>query len=117
MDDSGMIELADGIDVEVQLRGDQVREVSGSAAEKVASSIEDINPLILKVCGPLKSLWSELDKDMHVESIEVEFGVSFQIGGQIFIAQAAGGANLKVAIHLLRRAPSAERDTAVGSAS
>jgi hypothetical protein len=111
MEESGMIELADGINVEVQLRGDQVREVSGSALEKVSSSIKDINPLILKVCGPLKSLWSELGRDMHVESIEVEFGVSFQIGGQIFIAQAAGGANLKVAISLTQNTALSEKQS------
>jgi hypothetical protein len=110
---SGMIELADGIKVEVQLHGDQVREVSGSAAQKVASSVEDINPLILKVCRPLKALWSELDSDMNVEGIQVEFGVSFQLGGQIFIAQAAGAANVAVTISLAGRTRQSEPSSGV----
>jgi len=98
--DTGVIQLADGTYVEVQLRGDQVREVSGSAAQRVSSSLEDINPVIIRTCRPLKSLWQELNKEMTVDAIQVQFGISFQVGGNVFIAQAAGSANLSVTINM-----------------
>jgi hypothetical protein len=95
---SNLIELDDGLFVEVEVAEGRVREVSGSAADRVSASLEDIKPIVLQVCRPLRSMWRELNEEMTVEDVTVEFGLSFETEGNIFIARATATANLTVSI-------------------
>lgn len=95
---STLIQLADGTYVEVEVQTDRVRQVSGSAAERVSSSLDDIRPLVLKVCDPLRSLWAELSRDMRPESMELELGLSFEAEGNVFVAKVSSTANITLTI-------------------
>lgn len=109
---SHMIQLSDGTYVEVEVSSDRVREVSGSTAERVAASFEDLRPLVLRVCEPLRSLWTDLRRQIEVDSLEVELGISFEAEGNMFVTRATAAANMTLRISFTpRREAPTERGT------
>ena len=101
---SKLIELQDGILIEAEVPEDEVRPISGGAADKVGSSMEVIKPILLKACKPITEVWGELNKDLSVEQVDIELGLGFEAEGNLFITKASGSANLKVKITLKPKA-------------
>lgn len=97
---SKLIELQDGVLVEVEATTSQSREISGGFAEKVDSTLDRLRPVLVKACKPVLEMCRELEKDHQVESAEVELGFSFEAEGNVFIAKAASGASIVVRLRI-----------------
>ena len=76
-----LIELEDGILVEIEIPEDQVEQISGGVIEKVRdATVDRIKPLLVSVCKPVISAWNELNKDMQIDQAEIQLGLSFILG-------------------------------------
>lgn len=95
-----LIELADGILVEVEAEVGAARQISGGVADRVQTSLAQIEPLILSVSKTISSVWKQMHDNLEIEQATVELGLSFQGSGNVFITQATAGANLTVTLTL-----------------
>jgi hypothetical protein len=96
-----LIRLEDGILIEVEAAPGEPQQISGgSPATRVESNLDKIVPVLRRVCLPITDTWTELNKEMNVQQAEVEVGLSFEAGGDVFIANSKAGATLKVKLTL-----------------
>lgn len=97
-----LIKLEDGTLVEVEVTPDQAQQIAGGNvfARKVKTNLAQIQPIIVNACQSITAAWKdiyqELGKDVEIEKATVELGLSFEIGGDVYIAKSTAGANLKV---------------------
>ena len=97
-----LIQLQDGIFVEVAVRPGEAQQVSGKAAEKVQENIEKIHPTLVRICGPIADAWKGAMKKMDIKEAEIQLGLSFEGEGNIYITKATAAANLTVKFVLKR---------------
>ena len=95
-----LIELEDGILVEIEAPEDQVRAIAGGFADRVSSTFDKIQPILLQVCRPVTATWKELNQEMHIEQAEVELGLSFEGEGNLYVTKSSASANLTVKLIL-----------------
>lgn len=96
-----LIEIADGVLVEVEVQPDEARPISGGAADRVLNaSLDSITPMLLKVARPIAAAWEQLSQDMEVDGAEVSLGFSFESEGNLYLAKASVGANISVSFSL-----------------
>ncbi len=95
-----LIELEDGLLVEVEVPQDQVNQISGGMPKQVDEAIDKVHPFLLKACRPVVSVWNELNEEMSITSAEVELQLGFSAEGSVFLAKASGSANLKVTLSI-----------------
>jgi len=95
-----LIELNDGMLIEVEAKPDYAQEIAGGFAQKVNATLDQVQPMLIKVCRPIMAAWKELNKDMSIESAEVELCFSFEGEGNIYLAKAKSGANLNLKLTL-----------------
>jgi len=95
-----LIELEDGILVEVEAQENEAQQISSRAAEAVSSSFSKIKPLLKKAVQPIAELWNELDQDVAIEAAEVTINFSFEGEGNIYVTKAKAGSNLSVKLIL-----------------
>ena len=95
-----LIELQNGVLVEVEIVGEQVEEISGNVADKVEATLDKIRPILINTCKPVVAAWQELSKDMHIEEAEIELGLGFEGEGNIYVTKAKAGANITVKLTL-----------------
>lgn len=98
-----LIELSDGTLVEAEVAESEARPISGGAADKVAASMEKIEPVLVSVCRPVAQAWKAMTDDLYIESVEIELGISFEGEGNIFVSKAKAGANLTVTLKIVRQ--------------
>jgi len=98
-----LIELTDGTLVEAEVAADEARPISGGAADKVASALDRIEPLLVNVCRPVAAAWKAIGDELEVESVEIELGLSFEGEGNVFVSKAKAGANLVVKLTVKRK--------------
>ena len=91
-----LIELEDGMLVEIEVPEDQAQQISGGFADKVSSSLEKIKPLLVRACKPVAEAWKELDKEVQIEQAEVELGLSFEGEGNVYVTRSKAAANLSI---------------------
>jgi len=89
-----LIRLADETLIEIEVPEQDVQQISGELAKKVKATIDQVHPVILNAAQSLNAVWKELNKDMKVEGAELEFGVSFEAEGNVYITKAKAGTNL-----------------------
>ena len=97
---SKLIKLEDGTLVEVEVAGDEVRQIAGGLAEKVDATMDKIKPVLLRTCQPIVAAVKDLREDVDLEQVEVEVGLSFDVEGNIFVTKAQFGANVLVRMTL-----------------
>ena len=95
-----LIELEDGLLVEVEVPQDQVNQISGGVPEQVDKAIDTVRPVLLKACRPVVSVWNELNKEMSIDNVDVELNLGFSAEGSVFLAKTSGSANLKIKISI-----------------
>ena len=95
-----LIELEDGTLVEVEVPGNEVQPISGEFADKVGSTFDKIQPLLVRTIRPITAAWQELSQDMDIERAEIELGLSFEGEGNLYVTRSSAGANLKVTLSL-----------------
>ncbi len=87
-----LIELEDGLLVEVEMPQDQVNQIAGGMPEQVDKAIDTVRPVM--------SVWNELNQEMSITSAEVELQLGFSASGSVFLAKANGSANLKIKLSI-----------------
>ena len=96
-----LIRLDDGILIEVEAAPGEPQQISGgSPAARVESNLDKIVPVLQMVCLSITRTWKELNQEMNIQHAEVEIGLSFEAGGDVFIASSKAGATLKVKLVL-----------------
>lgn len=95
-----LIRLTDGTLVEVEVAEKDVQQISGKLAKQVQAAIDQVRPVIVNAAQSLNASWKELNKDMLVETAELEFGISFEAEGNVYITKATAGANLVIKLTL-----------------
>lgn len=95
---SKLIELDEGILVEVDIPKDQVQQISGGAPDRVSNAINAVKPILLKACKPIVEVWQELNQEMEINEASVEIGLGFAAEGHIFIAKGKTKASLNISL-------------------
>jgi Trypsin-co-occurring domain 1 len=95
-----LIKLEDGTLIEVEVEEAEARQIAGSVADRVNSTFDKIQPILVKTCRPIMAAWKELNKEMEIEQAEVEIGFSFEGEGNIYITKAKASSNVKVKLVL-----------------
>jgi hypothetical protein len=95
-----LIKLEDGTLIEVEVKEKEARQLAGSVADRVDSTFDKIQPILVKTCRPIMAAWKELNKEMQIEQAEVEIGFSFEGEGNIYITKAKASSNVKVKLVL-----------------
>ena len=103
-----LIELQEGVLVEVEVESNNVRAISGGLAEKVSASFDSIRPVLMMVAQSLANTWKVMDSHVDVDKMTVELGLSFAGEGNIYITKVTSGANLTVTLELKPKAPNRE---------
>ena len=93
---SKLIELDDGTLVEVEVPADQAQRISGVFADKVRTTFDKIQPILVKTCRPVTAAWQEISQEVNIEQAEVELGLSFEGEGNLYVTRSKAGANLTV---------------------
>lgn len=99
-----LIELEDGLLVEVEVPQDQVDQISGGVTDQVDTAIDTVRPILLKACRPVISVWNELNKEMCIDKVEVGLQLGFSAEGSVFLAKAKGNANLNIKLSISPKA-------------
>jgi hypothetical protein len=89
-----IIELNDGLEVEVELSENQAREISFN--QKINSSIEDISGLLSKVIKPISNTFKELNKQVELSETKVTLGVKIGVEGGFILAKSTAEAHIQV---------------------
>lgn len=97
---SKLIQLQEGVFVEVEVPAAQARQLSGSFAEKVNASVDKIKPILTSVAQPILAAWNEINQDMLVEQAEIELGLSFEGEGNLYITKSKVAANITIKLVL-----------------
>jgi len=84
--------------VEIEVPQGQVEAVSGGFADKVEGSFDKVRSVLLSVCRPITETWKELNREMQVDQVEVQLGLSFEGEGNLFVTKSKAGANLTVTL-------------------
>jgi hypothetical protein len=95
-----LIELEDGTLVEVEVPEDQAQQISSRFADRVSTTFDKIQPILVKTCRPIAAAWKEINQEMQIEQAEIEIGFSFEGEGNIYVTKAKAGSNLKVKLVL-----------------
>ncbi len=95
-----LIQLEDGTLVEVEIPPDEASQISGGFVERVNTTFDKIQPLLIKVCRPIAAAWEEINQDMNIEEAEVELGLSFEGEGNLYVTKTKANANLTVKLKL-----------------
>jgi hypothetical protein len=103
---SKLVELNNGILMEVAIPDNQLQQISGGGLEitQVNNSINAIETILLKACQPVANVFTELNKEMSVNEVEIEVGLGFEAEGNFFIAKGKTNASLTVRLKLTPKA-------------
>jgi Trypsin-co-occurring domain 1 len=99
---SKLIRLTDGTLVEAEVALGEAKQISGGAADKVNSSLEQIQGIVGNICRSLAATWESIENQLHIEKAEVEVGLSFEGEGNLFVTRAKAGANLVLTLTVSR---------------
>ncbi|PML08711.1 hypothetical protein BCT86_07995 [Vibrio breoganii] len=89
-----VIELSDGLEVEVEINEDEVFEISNGST--VDSSINKVSELLTKAISPVSDAYRALQDNNTIESTKVTVGVKFGASGNVFVAKSSAEANITV---------------------
>ena len=95
-----LIQLEDGILVEVEVPPEQAQQISGGFADRVNTTFDQIRPLLVKTCRPVAAAWKEINQEMPVEQAEIQLSFSFEGEGNLYLTKSKAGANLTVKLVL-----------------
>ena len=94
-----VIELEDGVKVEVNINENSIHEISANGGV-VNSSIDKLQSLLKKVMKPISNTYQELNKDVNIESTKVTVGVKIGIKGDFILASSSADAHIQVEMTL-----------------
>jgi hypothetical protein len=89
-----LIRLDDGLLVEVEAEEGAPTRIAANAAADVGFALDKVQDLLRKAITPVTSVWSELNRDLTIEKVEVNLALGFEAEGNVFIARGSGSANV-----------------------
>ena len=89
-----LIELSDGLLVEVEAEDDTVQQIAAGAADRVDQALDGVQGLLKKAVQPVVSVWDELNRDLAIEKVEIQLALGFEAEGNLFVARGTGKANI-----------------------
>lgn len=89
-----LIELSDGLLVEVAADEEAVQQISAGAADRVERAMDGAQSLLKKAVQPMVSVWDELNRDLTIEKVEIQLALGFEAEGNLYIARGTGSANI-----------------------
>lgn len=95
-----LIELSDGILVEVEVPVTDAKQISSGAADRVQKTIGLIKPLLTKVAHPVYEAVQEIQATMPVDNAEVEISLGFTAEGNVYVTKLQSNSSLKVKLTL-----------------
>ncbi|MGB0561997.1 MAG: CU044_2847 family protein [Spirulinaceae cyanobacterium] len=99
-----LIKLDDGTLIEVVVSSEQAQPISSTFVRKVKNRLTAIEPLLSNTCKSVALAWQnvrkELGQEMTIETAEVELGLNFEVGGDVYIAKSTASSNLTVKLVL-----------------
>lgn len=99
-----LIELSDGIFVEVEVPIPEAQPIAASSAQLVDKAIGVIKPLLTKVASPVYEAVEEIQETIPVENAEVEINLGFTLEGNVYITKLQSNSSLKVKLTLKPKA-------------
>lgn len=95
-----LIEMEDGVLVEVGVPADQAQPIAGGFADRVQARFDKVIPVIQRVCESLVETCRELRDSADVEKAELELGLGFEGEGNLYVTKSKASANLLVRVTL-----------------
>lgn len=96
-----LIELSDGILVEVEVPVTDAKQISSGSADRVQQAISLIKPLLTKVAQPVYEAVEEIQKSsMPVDNAEVEINLGFTVEGNVYVTKLQSNSSIKVKLTL-----------------
>ncbi|MGF1524590.1 MAG: CU044_2847 family protein [Leptolyngbyaceae cyanobacterium] len=96
-DSTRLIELQDGSYIEVSADEYESQPISSRFASRVSGSLDSIAPMIQRACRPvLYALERVQSVEGRISKAEVEIGFNLEAEGNVYIAQTASSASIKV---------------------
>ncbi|MEO1395412.1 MAG: CU044_2847 family protein [Cyanobacteria bacterium J06634_5] len=95
-----LIELTDGILVEVEASDEKAQQISGGFADRVSTNFDRIKPVLIATCKPIVEAWQELNQELNIEQAEIELGLSFEGEGNLYVTKSKLGANVTIKLSL-----------------
>lgn len=95
-----LIELSDGILVEVSVPQTEAKQISSGSADRVQKTISLIKPLLTKLAHPVYEAIEEIQTTMAVENAAIEISLGFTAEGNIYITKLQSNSSLKVNLTL-----------------
>lgn len=107
-----LIKLKEGILVEVDIdeSANAKKISSGKQRKEIDSALEDIGPLLVSVCRPIKTAWNVINQEIYMEEVEIELGLTFEGEGNLFVTKSKAGANFNVRLKF-KKAPTSYPQT------
>ncbi len=94
-----LLETGDGILIEYE-SGKRDEKISSGSTKKIEKGLEQIAPLLINACSNMKQIWSNAEAVDHVDQVQIQMGLNFEAGGNLYITQAKGGASISVTVTL-----------------
>jgi hypothetical protein len=93
-----LIELEDGLFIEVEVPTDQAKQIASSFAERVDKTVGIIKPVLVKLCHPVSEALQEINSKLPVEGseAEVEVNLSFTTEGNVYVTKLQSSSSLKI---------------------
>ncbi|NES85660.1 MAG: hypothetical protein F6K10_32025 [Moorea sp. SIO2B7] len=98
-----LIQLQDGIYVEVEVSGDEPLPANAGTATAVKSSINIINPILVHISNEIAKTFSEIDENVNIDQAEIDLGFNFEATGNVYITKAKAASALRVKLTLKPR--------------
>lgn len=95
-----LIELEDGIFIEVEVPTDKAKQIASSFADRVDKTVGIIKPVLVKICHPVSEALQEINSQMPIEGseAEVEINLGFTTEGNVYVTKLQSSSSLKIKI-------------------
>lgn len=90
-----IINLKDGICVEVEIDDQQAKEISFQN-NTVSTSIEEVNDFLIKIIRPISDTYKSLIQDVNISETKVTLGVKIGVEGGFILAKSTAEAHIQV---------------------
>lgn len=95
-----LIELSDGILVEVEVPVTNAKQLTSASADRVGKASSRIKPALTHVADAVRHATDEIHRTLSVENTEVELNLGFTAEGDVYITKFQSDSNLKVKLVL-----------------
>ena len=97
---SKIIQLADGLKVEVEFDNNHPQFISTDSTKNITSRMNEIKDMLLGVVEPISDSYNHIASNNNIEEIKVSLGIKVDLEGNFILAKSTVGANIAVELKL-----------------